>query len=174
MRFTPLPLAGAFVVDVDYIADVRGGFARTYCVEEFAAAGITAPIAQCATSFNARAGTLRGLHFQVGRHAQAKLVRATSGAIFDVIVDIRSGSPTYGQHVTAELDADSRRMLYIPADFAHCFLTLGDDTEVFYQFDRPWAPGAEGGINYADESLAIAWPREITVINDRDRNLPRL
>lgn len=174
MKFTPLPLEGAFVVDVEYIADGRGGFARTYCVEEFASAGITAPIVQCATSFNSRAGTLRGLHFQAGEHAQAKLVRATAGAIFDVIVDIRPESPTYGQHVAVELDAATRRMLYIPADFAHGFLTLQDDTEVFYQFDRPWAPGAEGGINYADASLAIAWPREVTVINDRDKNLPLL
>ncbi len=174
MKFTPLPLAGAFIVDVEYIADVRGGFARTYCTEEFAAAGVVAPVVQCATSFNAKAGTLRGLHFQAGEHAQAKLLRATSGAIYDVIVDIRQGSGTYGQHVAVELDAVSRRMLYIPADFAHGFLTLQDNTEVFYQFDRPWAPGAEGGINYADESLGIAWPIEVAVINDRDQNLPSL
>jgi dTDP-4-dehydrorhamnose 3,5-epimerase len=174
MKFTPAPLSGVFIVDVDYSTDGRGGFARTYCRDEFAAVGLDAPILQAATSYNARAGTLRGLHYQDPPHSQAKLVRVTSGAIFDVVVDLRPGSDTFGHHLTVELSAQNRRMIFIPKQFAHGFLTLADATEIEYLFDEVYERGSEGGINYADPDLAIPWPRPIDVIADRDRSLPRL
>ena len=174
MRFSKTELAGVFIIDVDYRTDSRGGFARTFCRDEFIAAGVPASIVQGATSFNARAGTLRGLHFQEPPHSQSKLVRATSGAMFDVIVDLRPESATYCRHLAVELSAQNRRMLFIPKQFAHGFLTLSDATEIEYLFDEAYAPGAEGGINYADPELAIDWPRRIEVIADRDRTLPRL
>jgi dTDP-4-dehydrorhamnose 3,5-epimerase len=174
MKFSRTPIAGVVVVDVDYLSDSRGGFARTFCRDEFEAAGVPATVVQSATSFNARAGTLRGLHFQLPPHSQAKLVRVTSGAIYDVIVDLRPESPTYGRHFAVELSLENRRMLFIPKQFAHGFLTLADATEIEYQFDETYAPGAEGGINYADPDLGIAWPRPVDVIADRDAHLPRM
>src|SRR5258708_2684350 len=174
MRFTETGLAGAFVIDVDYAADARGGFARTFCRDEFEAAGVPATFVQSATSFNARAGTLRGLHFQQPPFSQAKLVRATSGVIYDAIVDLRPESPTYGRHFGVELSIQNRRMLFIPKRFAHGFLTLSDATEIEYQFDEMYAPGSESGIHYGDPDLGIKWPRSIEVIADRDAALPSL
>jgi dTDP-4-dehydrorhamnose 3,5-epimerase len=117
---------------------------------------------------------LRGLHFQQPPHSQAKLVRVTAGAIFDVIVDLRPESPTYGRHLTIELSISNRRMLFIPKQFAHGFLTLVDATEIEYQFDEVYEPGSEGGIHYADPDLGISWPRRVDVIADRDAALPHL
>ena len=174
MKFCETELAGAFVIDVDYFSDVRGGFVRTYCRDEFEAAGLHAPIVQSAASFNAKAGTLRGLHFQEPPYSQAKLVRATAGALYDVIVDLRPESATFGRHIGVELSAQNRRMLFIPKQFAHGFITLADATEIEYQFDEVYAPGTEGGIHYADPELAIRWPRRVEVIGDRDSALPRL
>ena len=174
MKFTTCDLAGVSIIDVDYFADVRGGFARTFCADEFDAAGVPARIVQSATSFNAKAGTLRGLHFQEPPHSQAKLVRVTAGAIFDVIVDLRPESATYGHHFAIELSIANRRMLFIPKQFAHGFLTLVDSTEIEYQFDEVYAPGSEGGIHYADPDLGIEWPRPVDVISDRDASLPHL
>lgn len=174
MKFSETELAGAFVIDVDYFSDARGGFVRTYCRDEFEAAGLHAPIVQSAMSFNAKAGTLRGLHFQEPPYSQAKLVRATAGALYDVIVDLRPDSATYGRHFGVELSAQNRRMLFIPKQFAHGFITLSDATEIEYQFDEVYAPGTEGGIHYADPELAIRWPRRVEVIGDRDAALPRL
>jgi dTDP-4-dehydrorhamnose 3,5-epimerase len=174
MIFRETELAGAFIIDVEYVADVRGGFARTFCRDEFAAAGVPATFVQSATSFNAKAGTLRGLHFQLPPFSQAKLVRATAGAIYDVVVDLRPESPTCGQHLGVELSAQNRRMLFIPKQFAHGFLTLTDAAEIEYQFDEMYAPGTEGGINYGYPDLDIAWPRRVEVIADRDAALPRL
>lgn len=174
MKFRETELAGAFVIDVDYFADSRGGFVRTYCRDEFKSAGLHAPIVQSAASFNAKAGTLRGLHFQQPPYSQAKLVRATAGSLYDVVVDLRPDSPTYGRHFGVELSAQNRRMLFIPKQFAHGFITLADATEIEYQFDEVYAPGTEGGINYADPDLAIRWPRHVDVISDKDAALPRL
>ena len=174
MKFRNTGLAGVVVIDVEYLADARGGFARTFCRDEFEAAGVPANVVQSATSFNVRAGTLRGLHFQQPPHSQAKLVRVTSGAIYDVIVDLRPESLTYGHHFAVELSLQNRRMLFIPKQFAHGFLTLSDATEVEYQFDDVYEPGSEGGINYADPDLGIEWPRTVEVIADRDAHLPRL
>jgi dTDP-4-dehydrorhamnose 3,5-epimerase len=174
MKICETELAGAFIIDVDYHADVRGGFARTFCRDEFTAAGVPATIVQSATSFNAKAGTMRGLHFQQPPFSQAKLVRVTAGAIYDVIVDLRPDSATYGRHLGVELSIENRRMLFIPKQFAHGFLTLANASEIEYQFDEVYAPGTEGGINYADPELAIQWPRSVTVIADRDAALPLL
>jgi dTDP-4-dehydrorhamnose 3,5-epimerase len=174
MRFTKTELEGVFIIDVDYLTDARGGFARTYCRDEFLAAGVHAPIVQSATSFNAKAGTLRGLHFQEPPHSQAKLVRATAGALYDVVVDLRPDSSTFGRHVGVELTAQNRRMIYIPKQFAHGFITLADATEIEYQFDEVYAPGSEGGLHFADPDLGIEWPRAVEVISDRDAMLPRL
>lgn len=174
MQFIETPLAGAFVVEVDYFADARGGFARTFCADEFAEHGLPGEFVQCATSYNAAAGTLRGMHFQDPPHSQAKLVRVTAGSIYDAIVDLRPGSATYGRSFAVELSAATRRMLYIPKRFAHGFLTLEPGSEVFYQFDERYAPGAEGGIHYADPDLAIAWPRAVEVVAERDANLQPL
>jgi dTDP-4-dehydrorhamnose 3,5-epimerase len=174
MKFRETELAGVFVIDVDYFSDARGGFVRTYCRDEFEAAGLHAPIVQSAASYNAKAGTLRGLHFQEAPFSQGKLVRVTAGALFDVVVDLRPDSPTHGRHLGVELSVQNRRMLFIPKQFAHGFLTLTDATEIEYQFDEAYAPGAEGGIHYADPELAIRWPRRVEVISDRDTALPRL
>lgn len=174
MKICETELAGAFIIDVEYFADVRGGFARTFCRDEFEAAGVPGTIVQSATSFNVAAGTLRGLHFQQPPFSQAKLVRVTSGSIYDVIVDLRPDSSTYGRHLAVELSLQNRRMLFIPKQFAHGFLTLADATEIEYQFDEIYAPGSEGGINYADPDLAIRWPRPVMVIADRDAALPLL
>jgi dTDP-4-dehydrorhamnose 3,5-epimerase len=174
MRFRETELAGLFVIDVDYFSDARGGFVRTYCRDEFHAVGLHSPIVQAAASFNARAGTLRGLHFQLPPYSQGKLVRATAGAVYDVVVDLRPDSATYGRHFGVELSVHNRRMVFIPKQFAHGFLTLADATEIEYQFDAIYAPGAEGGINYADPDLAIRWPRRVDVISDRDASLPFL
>jgi dTDP-4-dehydrorhamnose 3,5-epimerase len=174
MKFGETELAGVFVIDVDYVPDARGGFVRTYCRDEFQSVGLNAPMVQAAASFNAKAGTLRGLHFQQPPHSQAKLVRVTAGALYDVVVDLRPESATYGRHFGVELSAQSRRMLFIPKQFAHGFLTLADATEIEYQFDEVYVQGVESGINYADPDLAIRWPRPVDVIGDRDAALPRL
>lgn len=174
MKFCETELAGAVIIDVEYFSDVRGGFARTFCRDEFEAAGVPATVVQSATSFNAKAGTMRGLHFQQPPFSQAKLVRVTAGAIYDVIVDLRPESPTYGRHLAVELSLQNRRMLFIPKQFAHGFLTLTDATEIEYQFDEIYAPGTEGGINYADPDLGIQWPQPIVVIAERDALLPPL
>jgi len=174
MKFRESELAGVFVIDVDFRTDIRGGFARTFCRDEFVTAGLPSSFSQGATSFNEKAGTLRGLHFQEQPYSQSKLVRVTAGALWDVAVDLRPESPTYGRHLAAELSAENRRMLFIPKEFAHGFLTLTDACEIEYMFDEVYAPDAERGIHYADPELAIDWPRPIDVIADRDRALPRL
>src|SRR4051812_11700991 len=143
MTFHELDLAGVFVVDLELSGDERGFFARTWCVREFEARGLDPRLAQCSTSFNAKAGTLRGMHYQAAPHAEVKLVRCTRGAIHDVIIDLRPGSPTFTRWAAVELTEDNRRMLYVPEGFAHGFQTLADRTEVFYQistyFDPPSA-----------------------------------
>ena len=171
MVLTPLPLKDAFIVDPELIEDERGFFARTFCEEAFAAAGLDGHVAQCNVSFNRRKGTIRGLHFQRPPHPEAKLVRCASGAIWDVIVDLREGSSTRGQWQAFELSSSNRRALFVPAGFAHGFQTLCDDSEVFYQMSTPYRPGFDGGINYADPRLAIPWPLPVAAISDRDRAL---
>ena len=156
MRFTPAPLAGAFIVDVERFEDARGFFARTFCEQEFAAHGMAQRPMQSNVSFNAIRGTLRGMHFQRAPHAEAKLVRCTAGKIFDVIVDVRDDSPTCYQWFGIELDSQSRRALYITEGFAHGFQTLTDATEVFYEMFNLFQPGYSDGLRWDDPALAIA------------------
>jgi dTDP-4-dehydrorhamnose 3,5-epimerase len=174
MRFTPTPLDGAFIIDVERRDDPRGFFARTYCEEEFAAHGITGRPVQSNVSFNAVRGTLRGMHFQRGGHAEAKLVRCTAGSIFDVIVDLREGSPTRLGWFGVELDSREHRALYVPEGFAHGFQTLADETEVFYQMFNFFQPGAGDGLRWDDPVLGIRWPLDTVVISDNDRSYPLL
>lgn len=172
MIFLPTPLAGAMIVDVEPYSDERGAFARTFCAEEFARQGLYTSYPQCSTSYNHKAGTLRGLHYQVEPHAEAKLVRVTAGAIFDVIVDLRPGSNTFLAWFGVELSAASRRALYIPEGFAHGFQTLTDGAEILYQISRPHVADAARGARWNDPAFAIAWPRAISRISERDRTYP--
>lgn len=172
MIFRETPLAGAFVLEAERIEDERGFFARTYSREEWTAHGLDPEIAQCSVSFNHRRGTLRGLHFQTAPFEEVKLVRCTRGSIWDVIVDIRPGSPTRGRHFAAVLSAEARNALYIPKGFAHGFITLEDDAEVFYQISAPYSAEHARGYRWDDPAFAIPWPEPATVISDRDLNLP--
>ncbi len=174
MRFTETPLAGAWVLDLERHHDERGFFARAFCVNEFTDRGMEPVVAQTNVSFSARAGTLRGMHYQLPPAAETKLVRCTAGALYDVIVDLRPDSPTYRQHFGVELTAANHRMLYVPAMFAHGFVTLADDTEATYQVSEFFTPGAERGLRHDDPALGIAWPRAVTVISDKDRSWPLL
>jgi dTDP-4-dehydrorhamnose 3,5-epimerase len=158
VRFRETEVAGVFVVDPERHEDERGYFARTFAIDEFAARGLDTRVDQCSTSFNARAGTLRGLHYQAAPHGEAKLVRCTRGAIFDVAVDLRAGSPTYLRWSAAELSADNGRALFVPEGCAHGFQTLLDDSEVSYQISTPFVPDAGRGVRWDDPAFAIAWP----------------
>jgi dTDP-4-dehydrorhamnose 3,5-epimerase len=168
MIFTETKLKGAFIIDLDLREDHRGGFARTFCAKEFEDHGLKASVAQCNMSFNHKAGTLRGMHYQLPPAAETKLVRCTKGAIYDVIIDLRPDSPTYMQHIGVELTEGNRRTLYVPELFAHGYQALTDDAEVIYQVGEFYTPGYERGIHYADPAFGIEWPMEVTVISEKD------
>jgi len=170
--FVPTPLPGAFVIEPERHEDQRGFFARTWCAREFEDHGLSPRLVQCSVSFNKRKGTLRGMHYQAMPYPEAKLVRCTMGAIYDVIIDLRPSSPTYKQHVAVELTAENRKMLYIPESFAHGFQTLIDDTEVFYQMSAFYSPDHARGVRWDDPAFRIAWPPDNRVIIDRDRSYP--
>lgn len=174
MRFSELPLPGAWLVDLEPRTDERGFFARSFCAREFADRGLEPAVSQCNVSFNRRRGTLRGMHYLAPPAREAKLVRCTSGAVHDVIVDLRPESPTYLRHVAVELSARNRTALYIPPLFAHGFQTLEDETEVFYQMSEPYVAGYERGLRHDDPALAIAWPLPVSVIAAKDRAWPLL
>ena len=174
MNFSETPLGGVFLIDPELRCDDRGFFARTWCAHEFAAQGLTAHFAQCSASFNAAAGTLRGLHYQSPPHAEAKLVRCTRGAVYDVVVDLRPRSPTLHDWFAIELSALNLRMVYLPAGCAHGFLTLADETEVFYQMSETYQPAASLGVRWNDPAIGIRWPRSVRVISERDAALPLL
>lgn len=172
MFFTEAKLKGAFVIGLDRKADLRGFFARTFCVQEFEAHGLSPRVAQCNMSYNRHRGTLRGMHWQAPPSAEAKLIRAVRGSVLDVIVDLRPGSPTYLQHVAVELTASNGQMLYIPEGFAHGFQTLEDETEVFYQMSEFHAPEQARGARWNDPAFGIAWPLPDPTMSDRDRTWP--
>jgi dTDP-4-dehydrorhamnose 3,5-epimerase len=173
MRFTALDITGVFLIDIEPHGDERGAFARTFCAREFAEHGLITSIAQCSTSFNAKRGTLRGLHYQDPPYEEAKVVRCTAGAVFDVVVDLRVNSPTYGEWRSAALTTSNRRMMYIPPGVAHGFQTTEDDTEVFYQISVEYAPSAARGIRWDDPHLAITWPlRDTRIMSQRDELFP--
>jgi len=169
MRFAATTLEGACIVEPEPHEDNRGLFARTFCAREFRNHGLTSAFVQCNTSWNVRKGTVRGLHYQQSPSSEAKLVRCTAGALWDVIVDLRADSPTYLQHFGVELTSTNRRALYIPEMFAHGFQTLEDGTEVFYQMSEFYAPELAQGLRYNDPKLAIKWPLAAVCISDKDQ-----
>ena len=172
MRFTATPIEGVVIVDLDVMSDERGSFSRLHCPEEFAAAGHPFTPAQTSLSRNAKARTLRGMHYEAGAHAEAKLVRATRGTIFDVAVDLRTDSPTYLRWTGAELSATNGRALLIGKGMAHGFVTLEHDTDVLYQIDRLFESGHGRGVRWNDPAFGIVWPAEPLVISERDATYP--
>lgn len=172
MIFKETGLAGAWVIEPRRFEDERGFFARTYDREGFAARGLDPRIEQCSVSYNHRKGTVRGLHFQTAPRAEDKLVRCTRGAIFDAIVDLRPGSATFGLHFAVVLSAEEGNQLYIPKGMAHGFQTLEDATEVSYQISEVYSPEHARGYRWDDPAFGIAWPLPVSVISEKDRNLP--
>jgi dTDP-4-dehydrorhamnose 3,5-epimerase len=172
LNFLPTALAGAYIIDLEPQTDGRGFFARAWCQREFEQHGLNSRVVQCSVSYNRRKGTWRGMHYQEAPHEEAKLVRCTMGSICDVIVDLRPGSPTFKEHLTVILSAENRKMLYIPEKFAHGFLTLEDNTEVFYQMSEFHAPESARGFRWNDPYFGIRLPLEVAVISERDRDYP--
>jgi len=168
MRFEELPLAGAFVVSPERHDDARGWFVRTFCRDEFTAHGLNGDFIQCSASFNARRGTLRGMHYQRAPHTETKLVRCTRGAVFDVLLDLRPGSATFRRWQAAELSADNGVAVYVPAGVAHGFQSLADASEVFYQIEERYTPEASAGVRWNDPAFGIDWPIRAPILSDRD------
>lgn len=172
MIFVPTPLDGAYVVELKRHEDDRGFFARSFCREEFKALGLNPEVVQCNVSFNPQRGTLRGLHFQVAPHGEAKLVRCTQGAIWDLIVDLRAGSAGRMKWYGVELSAESRRAIYVPEGFAHGFQTLTDDAEVLYMMAESFHAESARGVRWDDPAFAIKWPIANPTMSERDRDFP--
>jgi dTDP-4-dehydrorhamnose 3,5-epimerase len=174
MEFADTAIPGVVIVDLKRLEDERGFFARSFCTDEFAAHGLDTRVVQCNVSYNERAGTIRGMHYQGPPSPEAKLVRCTSGAVHDVVIDMRPESPTYLQHVAVELSSQNRRALYVPELVAHGFQTLVDDTEVFYQMNVAFDPGGARGFRYDDPAFGIQWPLAVTSISEKDASIPLL
>ena len=174
MKFSPTKLPGVWIVDLEKREDERGFFARSWCQREFEQHGLAPRLVQCSVSFNHKKGTLRGMHYQIAPHEEAKLVRCTRGAIYDVAVDLRPDSSTYKQWTAVELGAENSRMLYVPEGCGHGFQTLADDTEVFYQMSEFYHPESARGVRWNDPQLAILWPVAGKIISPRDQDLPGL
>lgn len=172
MRFTELSLKGAYLVEIEPRSDERGFFARTFCEDEFAAAGLVSRFPQASVSFNARRGTVRGMHFQAAPHEETKLVRCLAGVVHDVIVDLRPDSPTYRRSIGLELSAQNRSALYIPKGFAHGFQSLADDSELLYMIDVNYVAKAARGVRWNDPFIDVSWPDPIVVIASRDNSFP--
>jgi dTDP-4-dehydrorhamnose 3,5-epimerase len=172
--FTETELKGAFIIEPERLEDERGFFARTFCAMEFEAHGLNPRLVQCSISFNTKRGTLRGMHYQVPPHAEAKLVRCTMGAIYDVIIDLRRESSTFKQWLATELTAETRRMLYVPNGFAHGFQTLEDNTEVYYQMSEFYHPEYARGIRWDDPVFGIEWPLVAPILSEKDQGYPDL
>lgn len=174
MRFIAMRLAGLWLVEPEPLRDERGFFARTWCEREFREHGLDSRLVQCNISFNQKRGTLRGMHYQVAPYEETKLVSCTQGSIYDVAVDLRPGSVTFRQWVGIVLSVENRRMLYIPAGFAHGFITLEDQSTVFYQMSEFYHAEAARGVRWNDPALGIEWPIPVAVISDKDRSYPDL
>lgn len=170
MIFTETKLKGAFIIEPERLNDERGFFARTFCQNEFEDHGIRMEIAQCNISFNKKKGTLRGMHYQAPPHEEGKLVSCTKGAIYDVILDLRPRSITFKKWIDIELSRENRKMLYIPAEFAHGFQTLEDETEVFYMISEFYHPECAKGIRWDDPVFGIKWPIDLKIINAKDQS----
>jgi len=172
MIFTETKLKGAFVIDIVKNEDERGFFSRSWCVNEMKEFGLNSEIRQTNISFNKTKGTLRGMHFQIAPYQEAKYVRCTKGCIYDVIIDLRKNSPTFKQWIGVELSAQNYRMLYVPEDFAHGFITLEDNTEVSYLMTEFYVPGAGATIRWNDPLFNIEWPFNPVLMSEKDRNQP--
>ncbi len=173
MLFRETKLPGAFVIEVQRLEDDRGFFGRSFCRQEFIVQGLNPDVSQCSISFNRKAGTLRGMHYQAAPHPEDKLIRCTRGSLYDVIIDLRRDSPTFRQWTALELKGDNYRMLYVPKGCAHGFQTIEDNTEVFYQMSEFYHPESARGVRWNDPAFGIQWPMEGRVIlSDRDRDWP--
>lgn len=172
MIFTPTTIPGAWIVDLDPIADERGSFARLYSRETFLDHGIEFSVPQINIAVNAKRGTLRGMHYQTPPYGEAKLVHCIAGAVFDVIVDLRRESAALGRWFGVELNAQSRRALYVPTGCAHGYISLTDQAELFYLMGNAYAQDAACGIRWNDPRISIEWPIEPTLMSERDRNWP--
>lgn len=171
MIFVSTKLKGAFIIEPERLEDERGFFGRTWCKREFEIHGLNPEVVQCNISFNRKKGTLRGMHYQVYPHEEAKLVRCTMGSIYDVIIDLRPNSETFKQWIAVELTSANRKMIYVPEGFAHGFQTLTDNTEVFYQMSEFYAPESARGVRWNDPQFNIVWPDDERKICFRDQNL---
>lgn len=172
MIFSQTKLEGAYLIQIQRHEDERGFFARTWCQREFEEHGLNPRLVQCNLSYNHKKGTLRGMHYQDAPYQEAKLVSCISGALYDVIIDIRPGSPTFGKYLGVELSAQTHEMLFIPEGFAHGFLTLADETQVFYQMSEFYAPEYARGFRWNDPAFKVEWPEEVRVISPRDAGYP--
>jgi len=173
MIFEKTALAGAFIIEIEKREDERGFFARAWCQEEFEAHGLNTRWVQANLAFSKKKGTLRGLHFQVGPYEEIKLMRCIRGAIYDVILDLRSESPTYMQWLGVELTADNHKMLYVPEGFAHGYQSLADNTEVFYPVSQFYTPGSERGVRWNDPAFGIEWPvTQNAILSEKDKSWP--
>jgi len=170
MKFIETPIKKVFVLELHRLEDERGFFARSWCREEFESRGLNPDLAQCSISFNKKKGTLRGMHYQIKPHEEAKVVRCTMGAIHDVVIDLKPGSPTLKRWFAVKLSAENHKMLYIPEGLAHGFVTLEDNSEVFYQISELYHPECARGVRWNDRAFGIKWPRKVNVIAERDAN----
>jgi len=175
MKFVETPIKGAYLIEIEPISDHRGFFARSWCEQEFGDHELNSNLVQCNISFNTKKGTLRGMHYQIKPHEEAKLVRCTQGSIYDVIVDIRQDSPTFKSWYGVNLGVSNRKMLYIPEGFAHGFQTLEDNTEVFYQMSNFYHGESARGLKWDDPELGIDWIlKDNLIISERDQGYPSI
>ena len=172
MTFRETKISGVFEVQIEPRNDERGFFARTWCQKEFRDQGLNSGLVQCSVSYNARKGTLRGMHYQAEPFPETKVVRCTRGAIYDVVLDLRPQSPTFKSWIAVVLTAENRDMVYVPEGCAHGFLTLEDRSEVFYQMSDFYSPESARGVRWNDPAFGISWPAEAEVISERDRTYP--
>ena len=172
MIFKQTKFKGVFIIEMERLKDRRGFFARTFCKKEFKKHGLNPRILQCSISFNKKKGTLRGIHYQVSPHQEAKLVSCIRGAIYDVTIDLRPDSPTFKQWLAVELTADNHRMLYVPEGVAHGFQTLTDNTEVLYQMFELYYPECARGVRWNDPAIRIQWPFKKCIISPKDQQCP--
>jgi dTDP-4-dehydrorhamnose 3,5-epimerase len=172
MTFDETVISGVFEIRINRMPDNRGFFARTWCRNEFEEHGLEPVLKQCSISYNARKGTLRGMHYQAAPFAESKLVRCTQGAIYDVVLDLRPQSPSFKNWIAVTLTAENRNMVYMPKGCAHGFLTLQEQTEVFYQMSEVYNAESARGVRWDDPAFRIAWPEKVEVISERDRTYP--